>query len=158
MEFADFVAGQIIVAGPYRISEEEILRFARNYDPQPFHLDAQAAALSSYGGLIASGWHTCAIAMKLLVDTALRGSESSGSPGLAYVKWSNPVRPGDDLTVRARVLETRRSRSQPTLGILRWRWQMTNQHNAEVLDLEATSLFGLRTPPSVVDVKKIATL
>ncbi len=143
MKFAEFRAGQVIHAGPYTLSEDELLQFARAYDPQWFHTDAQAAAKGRFGGLIASGWHTCGIAMRLAADAALQGSESFASPGLAYVKWTHPVRPDDSLSLRATVIETRRARSQPTLGILRWRWQLFNQHAVEVLDLEATSLFDL---------------
>ncbi len=143
MKFAEFHAGLVIEAGPYAVSEAELLAFATAYDPQWFHTDVQAAASGRFGGLIASGWHTCAIAMRLGADAALQGSESFASPGLAYVKWTHPVRAGDALALRATVIETRRARSQPTLGILRWRWQLFNQHAIEVLDLEATSLFDL---------------
>lgn len=143
MKFADFSAGQIIEAGPYHVSEAEVLQFAHAYDPQWFHADPDAAATGPFGGLIASGWHTCGIAMRLLADAALAGSESFASPGMSYLKWKHPVRPGDDLSVRATVLETRRSGSQPNLGILRWRWQLFNAAGTEVLDLEATSLFDL---------------
>jgi acyl dehydratase len=143
MKFAEFHPGQLIEAGPYVVSETELLQFARAYDPQWFHTDAAAAAKGRFGGLIASGWHTCGIAMRLGADAALAGSESFASPGLAYVKWTHPVRPGDALRLRATVVETRRARSQPTLGILRWRWQLFNQDETEVLDLEATSLFDL---------------
>ena len=144
MKFADFHAGQLIEAGPYHVSQEEVLSFARAYDPQWFHTDPEAAAeRSRFGGLIASGWHTCGIAMRLATDAVLQGSESFASPGLAYVKWPNPVRPGDDLRLRAEVLDVRRSRSQPELGILRWRWQLFKHSEIEVLDLEATSLFAL---------------
>ena len=143
MKFADFHAGQVIHAGPYRVTPEESVAFATAYDPQWFHTDAQAAQDGSFGGLIASGWHTCGIAMRLVADAALAGSESYASPGLAYVKWPHPVRPGDALSVRATVIEVRRSRAKPTLGILRWRWQLFNGSGAEVLDLEATSLFDL---------------
>lgn len=146
MKFADFQPGQLIEAGPYRVSEEEVLRFAGAYDPQWFHTDAAAAAGGRFGGLIASGWHTCAIAMRLVTDAALQGSESFASPGLAYVKWPQPVRPGDALTLRATVLETRRSRQHAQLGILRWRWQLHKAGGVEVLDLEATSLFDLHPP------------
>ena len=141
MKFADFHADQIIEAGPYAVTEDEVLKFATAYDPQWFHTDPDAASQGRFGGLIASGWHTCAIAMRLVADAALKGSESFASPGLAYVKWPQPVRPGDALRLRATVLETRRSRSQPAIGILRWRWQLLNQADVEVLDLEATSLF-----------------
>ncbi len=119
------------------------MRFATAYDPQWFHTDAQAAKGGRFEGLIASGWHTCGIAMRLVADAALAGSESFASPGLAYVKWPHPVRPGDKLTVRATVVEVRRSKGQSALGILRWRWQLFNAKGSEVLDLEATSLFDL---------------
>ena len=146
MKFAEFFPGQAIEAGPYHVTEAEVLQFATAYDPQWFHTDPDAAAQGPFGGLIASGWHTCGIAMRLVADAALAGSESFASPGLAYLKWKHPVRPGDALCVRATVLETRRSASQPHLGILRWRWQLFNQAqnpSVEVLDLEATSLFDL---------------
>ncbi|MCX7257288.1 MAG: MaoC family dehydratase [Polaromonas sp.] len=143
MKFADFHTGQVIEAGPYALSEAEVLQFATAYDPQWFHTDPEAALSSRFGGLIASGWHTCGIAMRLIADAALHGSESFASPGLAYVKWPHPVRPGDRLTVRATVLESRRASSRPDLGLLRWRWQMVNADSVEVLDLEATSLFDL---------------
>jgi acyl dehydratase len=143
MKFAEFFQGQIIEAGPYHLSEEEVLQFARAWDPQWFHTDSDAAARGRFGGLIASGWQTCGIAMRLMADKALQGSESFASPGLAYIKWLHPVRPGDALHVRATVLETRVARSQPTMGILRWRWQLFNAAAVEVLDLEATSLFDL---------------
>lgn len=143
MKFAEFHVGQVIEGGPYEVSEEEIVRFATAYDPQWFHTDAQAAKDGRFEGLIASGWHTCGIAMRLVADAALAGSESFASPGLAYVKWPHPVRPGDRLTVRATVVEVRRSRGQSALGILRWRWQLFNAKGSEMLDLEATSLFDL---------------
>ena len=143
MRFAEFSAGLVIDAGPYYVTQAEVLQFANAYDPQWFHTDPEAAAQGRFGGLIASGWHTCGIAMRLLADKALKGSESFASPGLAYIKWPHPVRPGDNLTVRATVLETRVARSQPGLGILRWRWQLFNAQGTEVLDLEATSLFDL---------------
>ncbi|MFM2068686.1 MAG: hypothetical protein RLZZ584_3595 [Pseudomonadota bacterium] len=144
MKFAEFHAGQVIEAGPYALDETEVLAFARAYDPQWFHTDAAAAASGPFGGLIASGWHTCGIAMRLAADRCLKGSESFASPGLAYVKWPNPVRPGDSLTLTATVIETRTSSKNPALGILRWRWQLHNHKGAEVLDVEATSLFDLK--------------
>ena len=143
MKFADFHSGQVIESGPGEITESDVLGFANAFDPQWFHTDVAAAAQGRFGGLIASGWHTCGIAMRLVAKAALLGSESFASPGLAYVKWPHPVRPGDRLCLRATVLEVRRSGRQPTLGILRWRWQLVNAANVEVLDLEATSLFDL---------------
>ncbi|WP_395349494.1 MaoC family dehydratase [Variovorax sp. UC122_21] len=148
MKFADFHAGQVIEAGPYVLSEEELVGFARSYDPQWFHTDAEASRESPFGGLIASGWHTCAIAMRLVVEAALAGSESFASPGLEHLRWPNPVRPGDALRLVADVIEVRRSESKPTLGILRWRWRLFNQRELMVLDVEVTSLFRLRDDTS----------
>ena len=146
MKFAEFHAGQRLQAGPHVVSEPEILQFARAWDPQWFHTEPEAAAGGHFGGLIASGWHTCAIAMRLAVQAALHDSESLSSPGLQYVKWPAPVRPGDALTWQAEVLQARRSRGASALGILRWRWQLFNQQGTEVLDLEATSLFKPKPP------------
>ena len=143
MKFVDFQAGQVIEAGPYRLDEAELLQFARSYDPQWFHTDAVAAQSGRFGGLIASGWQTCAIAMRLAVDEVLEGSQSYASPGVEHIRWRHPVRAGDVLRLRATVIETRISRQRPELGILRWRWQLFNQQGTEVLDLEATSLFDL---------------
>lgn len=143
MKFADFQAGQVITAGPLELSERDIIEFAQRWDPQWFHTDPVAAAEGRHGGLIASGWQTCGVAMRLVAEAALAGSESFASPGLQYVKWTEPVRPGDRLRVVATVLETRCSASKRSLGILRWRWQLYNQHDVQVLDLEATSLFDL---------------
>ena len=143
MKFADFHPGQRLDAGTYEVSETEIIEFARAYDPQWFHTDTQASATGRFGGLIASGWHTCAIAMRLIVDTALTGSESFASPGLEYVKWPAPVRPGDSLSLQVQVLDVRRSSKSPELGILHWRWHLFNQEQIEVLELEATSFFDL---------------
>ena len=143
MRFVDFQAGQVIEAGPYRLDEAELLQFARSYDPQWFHTDAVAAQSGRFGGLIASGWQTCAIAMRLAVDEVLEGSQSYASPGVEHIRWRHPVRAGDALRLRATVIETRISRQRPELGILRWRWQLFNQQGTEVLDLEATSLFDL---------------
>ena len=143
MKFAEFRAGQVLDAGPTVVDEASIVDFARRWDPQWFHVDPVAAARGRFDGLIASGWQTCGIAMRLAVDHFLAGGESFASPGLAYVKWPAPVRPGDSLTLRADVIEVRTAASKPTLGIIRWRWRLVNQSGAEVLDLEATSLFDL---------------
>ena len=143
MKFAEFHAGQVLSAGPYMVDQAEVLDFAKQWDPQWFHTDPEAAARGPFEGLIASGWHTCGIAMRLAADAFLAGSESYASPGLAYIKWPHPVRPGDVLHLRATVLESRVSNSNPSLGLLRWRWQLHNAQRTEVLDLEATSLFKL---------------
>jgi acyl dehydratase len=147
MRFAEFFPGQVIEAGPASVTEQEIIAFAKAYDPQWFHTDPEASERGHFGGLIASGWHTCGLAMRLVADKVLAGSESFASPGLAYVKWPAPVRPHDALRLRAEVLEVKRASSKPHLGILRWRWQMHNQHAVMVLDLEATSLFHVPVAP-----------
>jgi acyl dehydratase len=140
MKFAQFRAGLIIDAGSVSVDETAVVEFAAQFDPQPFHVDRAAAVGGHWQGLIASGWHTCGLAMRLVVDHVLRDSESYASPGLEYVKWPSPVRPGDVLSLELEVLEARTSRSGE-YGIVRWRWLMTNQMNAIVLDLTATSLF-----------------
>jgi acyl dehydratase len=146
MKFADYYVGQVIEAGPYPVTAEEIIRFATAYDPQWFHLDPTLARESRFGGLIASGWHTCAIAMRMAVDAALDGSESLASPGIDQVRWPHPVRPGDVLRLRATVTEVRISRKQPTLGIMRWQIRMRNAADTDVLAFDATSLFDLAAP------------
>ncbi|MFY2844905.1 MaoC family dehydratase [Achromobacter ruhlandii] len=143
MKFADFKDGMLIKAGPVTITEAEILEFARKYDPQWFHTDLKRAAEGRWGGLIASGWHTCALAMRMAVDAALHDSESFGSPGLGEVRWRTPVRPGDQLRLEARVQGVRTSSSRPDLGIITWAWTVINQHDEAVLELDATSLFDL---------------
>lgn len=146
MRFADLEPGREFTLGPATLTEREILDFAQRYDPQWFHTDPPRAAASVWDGLIASGWQTCGVAMRLICDGILAGSESFGSPGLAYLKWESPVRPGDMLTLTVTVLERRVSASKPSLGIVRWRWRLGNQEGRPVLDLEATSLFDLAAP------------
>jgi acyl dehydratase len=143
VKFDHFEAGQVLRYGPASVTEADIVSFARQYDPQWFHVDVARAKAGRWQGLIASGWQTCGIAMRLAVEGALRDSESFGSPGLDYLKWLAPVRPGDALTLVAEVLEVRRSERQPALGIVRWRWNLVNQDEAPVLELVATSLFDL---------------
>jgi acyl dehydratase len=143
MKFAEMTPGRSITVGPETLDEAQVLAFAREYDPQWFHVDAGRAADGPWRGLIASGWQTCGIAMRMVVTQVLADSESFGSPGLAYLKWDNPVRPGDVLYLTLDILERRVATSRPTLGVVRWRWRMRNQVAAIVLDLEATSLFDL---------------
>lgn len=141
MKFAEFHPGQVIEAGPVEVSEADILAYARAWDPQWFHTDPVAAKGGLFKGLIASGWHTMAIAMRLVVEAVLAGSESYASPGLDSLKWPHPVRPGDRLRVAVTIIETRRSSKDPTLGIVRWHWKMINQDDAVVLEIVATNLF-----------------
>lgn len=143
MKFAELTAGRRISLGPLAVDEGEVLAFAGKYDSQWFHTDPERAADGPFQGLIASGWHTCAMAMSLIASEVLADSESFASPGLAYVRWPNPVRPGDSLTLELEVLEQRVSDSRPSLGIVRWQWMMKRQGGAVVLDLEAPSMFRL---------------
>ena len=147
MKFADFHAGQVLEFGSYEVSEQELVEFARRFDPQPFHTDRAAAAKTRWGGLIASGFHTCAIAMRLIADNVLDGSESFGSPGLSSLKWLHPVKPGDRLRMQAEILNTKRS-SNGRVGVLLWRWVLVNQNGTPVLDLVVTSLFDLNATNS----------
>jgi len=142
MKFGELHADQVLEFGACEVTEAEITEFATRYDPQPFHIDTAAAQASRWRGLIASGWHTCSIAMRMMVDHVLSGSESMGSPGLEYLKWPNPVRAGDELRMRLHVLETSVSKSG-RVGVVRWQWTLLNQNDAPVLDLIATSLFSL---------------
>ncbi|OZI41093.1 acyl dehydratase [Bordetella genomosp. 1] len=143
MKFAEFRQGMVIKGGPITLTQEEILEFARRFDPQWFHTDVRRAEEGRWGGLIASGWHTCALAMRMAVDAVLHDSESFGSPGLGEVRWRVPVRPGDTLTLHMRVQGARISSSREDLGIVTWFWIVYNQHDEAVLELDATSLFDL---------------
>lgn len=143
MKFAELTQGLRITLGPVAVDADEVMRFARQYDDQWFHTDAAAADAGPFKGLIASGWHTCALAMQLVSREILAGSESYASPGLSHVRWPAPVRPGDQLTLDVTVHESRISASRPELGIVRWQWTMQNQRDEQVLDLEATSMFNL---------------
>ena len=145
MKFAEIKAGMVFTAGRRSLSEQEIIEFARQYDPQWFHTDLARATASRWQGLIASGWHTCAIAMQLLVTHVLATSESIGSPGLEQVKWPNPLRPGETVELTVEVLQTRVS-SSGKMGIVRWRWLLTTLAGAPVLDVIGTSLFELSPP------------
>lgn len=130
--------------GSVTLTQDEIMDFARRYDPQPFHTDPNAASFSIYGGLIASGWHTVSLFMNMIVTTLLLDSSSLGSPGVEELRWPMPVRPGDTLSGLMVGLETRVSKSRPTIGILRWRGELRNQHGQLVLSLIGTNFFGRR--------------
>jgi len=143
MKFADLREGMIVRGGPVKVTQEEILEFAGKYDPQWFHTDPERAEQGRWGGLIASGWHTCALAMRMAVEAILHDSESFGSPGLGEVRWRVPVRPGDELRLEARVHAARTSSSREDLGIVTWAWVVFNQHDEAVLELDATLLFDL---------------
>lgn len=132
----DFVPGTSAEFGSALVTEEEIRAFATRYDPQPFHIDPEAAAETPYGGLIASGWQTAAIAMRMMVDHYIDGDTSLGSPGIGQLRWRLPVRPGDVLRVRVRVTESRPSQSKPDRGIAVLEVDVLNQHDEVVMSIE----------------------
>lgn len=140
----DLPSGTVIDLGSYEVTKEEILDFARRYDPQPFHTDEEAAKDSIYGGLIASGWHTCAMSMRMLCDKLLLHAASLGSPGLDQIRWLRPVRPGDTLGGFMEVVESRPSRSKPDRGIIKSRWEVTNQDGEIVLTMEGHGMYRRR--------------
>jgi len=142
--FEDFPEGLVVELGEVALSEDEILAFARQFDPQPMHTDPVAARESIYGGLIASGWHTVGAYMRLLVDGVLGDSASVGSPGVDNLRWLKPVKPGDRLHARLTVLEAKPSNSRPEWGIIRTRGEMTNQRAEVVMRVEAVNFFTRR--------------
>jgi acyl dehydratase len=146
LAFEDFKAGESRTFGPRALTREEIVAFARDWDPQPFHLDEAAAKRSPFGGLIASGWQTAALSMRLVVDGMLADSTSMGSPGLDELKWLKPVRPGDALTVEVTVLEVTPSRSKPDRGSVKVGYRCTNQTGETVMTMVARILFLRRVP------------
>ncbi len=142
--FEDFEPGQVYELGSRTVTEADIIAFAREWDPQPFHTDPEAAAESVFGGLIASGWHTGAMWMRLYVDSLLGGPASQGSPGIEELRWLAPVRPGDTLHGRLTVLETRPSERRPGRGTVRIRGEMENQEGVTVLSLVSRGHFTRR--------------
>ena len=134
----------MIDAGSCVVDAEELDAFARRYDPQPFHIDAEAAAASIYGSVIASGWQTCSPMMRLMVDGLLHETASLGSPGLDEVRWIKPVRAGDTLHVRAITTGTRSSISKPERGIVQWLWEARNQHGEVVTTIVSMGMVGRR--------------
>jgi len=140
----DFKEGEVTTVGNYRVTEEEVLTFARAYDPQPIHTDKAFAEASAFGGLIASGWHTCAIAMRLLVDNFLDGVAAIASPGVDEIRWKKPVRPGDTLRMRWTILEVRKSRSKPDRGVLRAQSEILNQDDEVVMSHIGMSMIHTR--------------
>jgi len=140
----DFLPGETVEIGRHTFEESEMLEFARQFDPQPFHTDPEAAKQSFFGGLIASGWHTCAIGMRLMVQHYIGRSASAGSPGVDNIRWLAPVRPGDTITYRRVILESRPSASKPGLGLVRSRSEALNQRGEMVMTMEGWGLFKRR--------------
>ena len=142
--FEDYVPGSVHEFGGVPVEESEIIEFAKRFDPQEFHTDPEAAARGPFGGLIASGWHTTALMMRMLVDSYLSPASSLGSPGVDELRWPRPVRPGDTLRVRATVLEAKRSRSKPDRGMVRTLTEVLNQNGEVVMTVNAMTLIRCR--------------
>lgn len=142
----DFREGETVEIGRHTFSEAEIVEFARQFDPQPFHTDPQAARNSFFGGLVASGWHTCAVGMRLMVQQYIGRSASAGSPGVDNIRWLAPVRPGDTITYRRIVLESRPSMSKPDLGLVRSTTEASNQRGELVMTMQGWGMFRRRAP------------
>jgi acyl dehydratase len=142
----DFAVDQTREFGHYLVTREAVLDFARQFDPQPFHTDDAAAGQSLFGRLAASGWHTCAMAMRMMCDGYLLDSASLGSPGVERLTWPHPVFPGDVLRMRLTVLASRPLASRPAVGLIRSRSEMLNQEDAVVLTMEGAGFFGRRRP------------
>jgi acyl dehydratase len=144
--FEDYVPGAVYEYGYVTVTEADILDFARQFDPQPMHVDPEFAAQGPFHGLIASGWHTAGIMMRMFVDHYLSRVASLASPGLDELRWPAPVRPGDSLRLRATVVEARRSRSKPDRGLVRTQSELINQNDEIVLRVTAMNIIGARTP------------
>ncbi len=146
LHWEDFAPGAVFEHGPRLVTREEIVGFAAEFDPQPMHLDEAAGAAGMLGGLTASGWHVCGLLMRLAVDGFMLDSTSMGAPGVDEVRWLAPVRPGDVLTLRATVLETRASRSRPDRGFVRMEMALRNAAGEAVMALETSLMMGRREP------------
>jgi acyl dehydratase len=144
--FEDFTVSETIVHGRWAVTAEDIVAFATEYDPQPFHIDPAAPETAMTGGLIASGWHVAAIFMRLFCDSVLVESSGLGSPGIDTLKWLRPVRPGDSLRGRSTVLEARASQSRQTMGIVRFRHEAFGDDGTVVMWFEGPVLFERRAP------------
>ena len=142
--FEDYTPGTVSTSGMMPVSEADIIDFARRYDPQAMHTDPEAAAGGPFGGLIASGWHTAALMMRLVVDHFLSPQSSVASPGIDELRWLKPVRPGDVLSLCVTILEARRSRSRPEQGVVRSFTEVLNQHGEVVMSLKPISLVRCR--------------
>jgi acyl dehydratase len=144
LHWEDFIVGSVDEYGPRTVTRGEIIAFAAEFDPQPMHMDEDFARSTMLGGLAASGWHTCSIGMRMIVDGFMGNSASLGSPGIDEVRWFKPVRPGDQLTLRRTVLESRPLKSRPDWGMVRFRFELINQAGDVMMIQENVNMFGRR--------------
>lgn len=145
IHWEDFHVGDVREFGAMTLRREDIVDFARRFDPQPFHLDAEAGAKTHFGGLVASGWHTASLMMRMLVQHFIPRASSLGSPGIDELRWLRPVRPGDRLRARLTVIEVKPSRSKPDRGVLHQRTEVLNQHGETVMTCLGMGMY-LRAP------------
>ena len=145
--FEDMEVGTKSSFGHYEVTREEVLEFASKYDPQPFHLDDEAAAQTFFGRLSASGWHTCAMSMRMIVDQFRHEKTASiGSPGIDELRWLKPVYPGDTLRMETELIEKRQSKSKPNMGFTKSRQTVFNQHDEPVLTMIGNGIIAVRDP------------
>jgi acyl dehydratase len=142
----DIEPGDVIECEPRVVTREEIVAFAAEFDPQPMHMDEAAAGATLLGGLAASGWHSCALMMRMIADGFLRGSSSMGAPGVEEVRWLAPLRPGAEVRLRVSVLERRGSKSRPDMGFTRVRYDLVGGDGKPITTMAATMMFGRRQP------------
>lgn len=145
--FEDFAVGDVFELGSRSLSQDQIIAFGRDYDPQPFHVDPEAAKSGPFGTLIASGWQTVGVFMSLLVHGLINDTVSLGSPGIEDIKWLRPVKAGDRLTGRVRICESTPSKSRRDRGILKTEGELTNQDGELVMTIRAVNFFGRRPSP-----------
>ncbi len=152
LHYEDIVVGSKSSYGRYEVTREEVIEFASKYDPQPFHLDDEAAAQTYFGRLSASGWHTGSMAMRMMVDNMKVNQQAGlGSPGIDELRWLKPVYPGDTLRVENEVLSKRRSKSRPEMGMFQGRTTVFNQHDVAVMTMVSTGLIRVRNPEATED-------
>jgi len=144
LHWEDFTPGRIFEHGPRRLPRDEMIAFAAEFDPQPMHLDEAAAQQSMLGGLAASGWYACCILMRMIVDAFVGNSASMGAPGVDEVRWLLPIRPDDELTLRATVLETRASKSRIDMGFVRFEFELFNASGERVMILITSLMLARR--------------
>jgi acyl dehydratase len=147
LHWEDFPVGKVMEMGGLTVTRDEIVAFARQFDPQPFHLDEEAARHSIFGGLAASGWHTASLAMRMWCEGILNRSASNGSPGVEKLRWLKAVRPGDTLRLRIEVVEARPMASRPHLGLIRSEWTVLNQAGEAVMTLDGWGIQRRRDAP-----------
>ncbi len=146
LHFEDFQPGAVAIYGPRLVTREEIVAFAAEFDPQPMHLDEAAGSATMLGGLAASGWHTCCLLMRLLADGLLLNAASMGAPGVDYIRWLKPLRPGTQIRLRTTVLETRPSNSRAERGFVKFLFELLDEQDAVLADLTCSQMLIRRQP------------